>query len=76
MARHEFEAFRVVSRPGDDPSIASTLEMHRLEVILKAVFEQWARAAGGKPIRVEMTYDPVSTPEQPISGLLFTRPRG
>ena len=55
----------------DDPEVARVFEQRRWEVILKSVLVQLARAAGDKPMSVEMTYDPVASPHRPIYGPIY-----
>ena len=59
----------------DDPEVARVLEQRRWEAILKSVLVQLARAVGDKPMSVEMTYDPVRSPNRPIYGPIYGPPR-
>ena len=70
MEGHELSLFRDIESV-DDPEVARVFEQRRWEVILKAVLVQLARAAGDKPMSVEMTYDPVASPHRPIYGPIY-----
>lgn len=70
MEGHEVVLFQDVE-PADDPEVARVFERRRWEAILKSVLVQLARAAGDKPISVEMTYDPVASPHRPIYGPIY-----
>lgn len=70
MEGHEVLLFQDVE-PTDDPEVARVFERRRWEAILKSVLVQLARATGDKPMRVEMTYDPVASPHRPIYGPIY-----
>ena len=70
MEGHEVALFQQVES-ADDPEVARVFEQRRWEVILKSVLVQLARAAGDKPMSVEMTYDPVASPQRPIYGPIY-----
>ena len=74
MEGHEWLLFQDVE-PADDPKVARVFERRRWEAILKSVLVQLARAAGDKPMSVEMTYDPVASPHRPIYGPIYSKPR-
>ena len=74
MEGHEVLLFQDVE-PADDPEVARVFERRRWEVILKSVLVQLARAAGDKPMSVEMTYDPVASPHRPVYGPIYGPPR-
>ena len=70
IEHHELSLFRDIESV-DDPKVAAAFEQQRWEVILKSVLVQLARAAGDKPMSVEMTYDPVASPHRPIYGPIY-----
>ena len=70
MEGHEVVLFQDVET-ADDPEVARVFEQRRWEAILKSVLVQLARAAGDKPMSVEMTYDPVGSPHRPIHGPIY-----
>ena len=52
-------------------------ELQRNEAYLKSVFIQWARSRPeepDRPVSVQMTYDPVSSPDRPVYGPIFDDP--
>ena len=70
MEGHEVVLFQDVE-PADDPEVARLFERRRWEALLRSVLVQLARAAGDKPMSVEMTYDPVASPHRPIYGPIY-----
>ena len=49
-------------------------EPQRAEALLKSAFVQWAESRperAGEPVTVQMTYDPVRSPQRLIYGPLF-----
>ena len=70
MEGHEVLLFQDVET-ADDPEVARVFEQRRWEAILKSVLVQLARAAGDKPMSVEMTYDPMASPHRPIYGPFY-----
>ena len=74
MEGHEVALFQDVE-PADDPEVARLFERRRWEALLRSVLVQLARAAGDKPMSVEMTYDPVASPHRPIYGPTYGPPQ-